>query len=301
MAKTASTNTGALIAAVVITLVVAGAGGYMIGARMAKPENQVVASVNGKSISKTDLYARMEKQVGSQLVQEMIDELLINQAAESANVTVSSAEVDAEIKRITESIGGEESLKQALAQYNMTMDQLRTTRTMDLKVMKILTKDITADDAALKAFFDQNLAQFDKREVQSRHILVATEEEAKAIKSELDRGGDFAAIAKAKSTDSGSGANGGDLGFNPRGNMVPEFDKVVFSLKKGEISAPFQSQHGWHIAQAVEIKGTAPVFDNMKADIKMAFLSQQTQEKRQPWLDDLKAKAKINNTLEKKS
>lgn len=301
MAKTASTNTGALIAAVVLTLIVAGAGGYMIGARAAQPENQVVASVNGENISKTDLYARMEKQVGSNVVTEMIEELLINQAAKSANITVSSAEVDEEIKRITESIGGEESLKQALAQYNMTMDQLRANRTLDLKVMKIVTKDVKTDDATLKTYFDQNLAQFDKREVQARHILVKTEEEAKAIKAELDRGGDFAAIAKAKSTDTASGANGGDLGFNPRGNMVPEFDQVVFSLKKGEISAPFESQYGWHIAQAVEIKGTAPVFENLKNDVKTAFLRDQTSQKRQPWMDDLKAKAKINNTLEKKS
>lgn len=301
MAKTASTNTGALIAAVVLTLIVAGVGGYMIGARAAQPENQVVASVNGENISKTDLYARMEKQVGSDVVTEMIEELLINQAAKAANIAVSSAEVDAEIKQITESIGGEESLKQALAQYNMTMDQLRANRTLDLKVMKIVTKDVKTDDATLKTFFDQNLAQFDKREVQARHILVKTEEEAKAIKAELDSGGDFAAIAKAKSTDTASGANGGDLGFNKRGNMVPEFDQVVFSLKKGEISAPFESQYGWHIAQAVEIKGAVPVFENMKNDVKNAFLRQQASEKRQPWMDDLKANAKINNTLEKKS
>lgn len=301
MAKTASTNTGALIAAVVLTLIVAGVGGYMIGARAAQPENQVVASVNGENISKTDLYARMEKQVGADVVTEMIEELLINQAAKAANIAVSSAEVDAEIKQITESIGGEESLKQALAQYNMTMDQLRANRTLDLKVMKIVTKDVKTDDATLKTFFDQNLAQFDKREVQARHILVKTEEEAKAIKAELNSGGDFAAIAKAKSTDTASGANGGDLGFNKRGNMVPEFDQVVFSLKKGEISAPFESQYGWHIAQAMEIKGAAPVFETLKNDVKTSFLRQQAQEKRQPWMDDLKAKAKINNTLEKKS
>lgn len=297
MAK--SSGMGVTVLAVVVSIAVAGGGGYMLGARAAQPDLKAVASVNGETITQTAVYEKLVDQGGREVVQRMIDEKLVEQAAKAANVTVSKAEIDAEINKIRDRIGGEEALKSAMLQYGISMEQLREDQLHRLRITKILSKDIKTDDATLQKFFEENKGTFDTREVHSRHILVETEAEAKAIKAELDKGGDFAKLAQEKSTDPGSKETGGDLGFNPQGRMVPEFDQVVFSLTKGQISAPFQTQFGWHIVQVLDTKGDAPVFAALKEKVKDAYIQDEVQERIQPWLDELRAKAKISNTLDK--
>jgi parvulin-like peptidyl-prolyl isomerase len=86
------------------------------------------------------------------------------------------------------------------------------------------------------------------REIRARHILVGTEKEAKGIIAELKAGGDFATIAKAKSTDRGSAGKGGDLGYFTKGQMVPEFEAAAFALRPGQFTEePVKTQYGWHI------------------------------------------------------
>jgi parvulin-like peptidyl-prolyl isomerase len=90
-----------------------------------------------------------------------------------------------------------------------------------------------------------------EEQVWARHILVETEAEAKTISERLQKGEDFAAIAKESSKDTGSGANGGDLGWFGKGAMVAEFETAAFSMKVGEISKPIKSQFGYHIIQVL--------------------------------------------------
>jgi peptidyl-prolyl cis-trans isomerase C len=99
---------------------------------------------------------------------------------------------------------------------------------------------------------------------------VATEEEGKAIIAELDAGGDFAAIAQAKSTDTGSGAQGGDLGFFTAEQMVPEFSQAAIALEPGSYSkAPVESQFGWHVIKVEEERETAPPsFEEARPEIE---------------------------------
>lgn len=89
-------------------------------------------------------------------------------------------------------------------------------------------------------------------QARARHILVETEEEAKAVIERLDKGEDFAVLAEELSTDTGSGAQGGDLGFVPRGRFVEVVDEAVFTLPIGEISEPIQSDFGWHVIEVLE-------------------------------------------------
>ena len=123
-------------------------------------------------------------------------------------------------------------------------------------------------EEAERKVYDEAVKQMtNEQEVRARHILVPTEDEAKAILAELKKGADFATLAKEKSKDPGA-AEGGDLGYFTKEQMVPEFAEVAFKLDKGQISDPVKTQFGWHIIQ-VEDKRTkpTPTFEQVKAQI----------------------------------
>ena len=112
-------------------------------------------------------------------------------------------------------------------------------------------------EAELRARYDREIAgKPGEEEVHARHILLADEAEARAVIAELKKGGDFAAIAKARSTDKASGD--GDLGFFKKTDMVAEFAAAAFALTPGQITdAPVKSQFGWHVIR-VEARRRAP-------------------------------------------
>ena len=124
-------------------------------------------------------------------------------------------------------------------------------------------------DATLQAAYNARFKDLaPATEYNALHILVATEDEAKAIKTELDGGADFAEIAKAKSTDTGSGANGGDLGWFGVGAMVKPFEDAVIAAKVGEVTAPVQSDFGWHLIKVVETRiAAAPPLDDLRDEL----------------------------------
>src|SRR5690606_21794865 len=108
-----------------------------------------------------------------------------------------------------------------------------------------------------------------QEEVNARHILVKTEDEAKAIISELDAGKDFAELAKAKSEDSNK-SDGGDLGWFTKGRMVPEFEEAAFALEKGAYTkAPVKSQFGYHVIKLEDRRDVQPpAFEQVEPQIR---------------------------------
>ena len=140
-------------------------------------------------------------------------------------------------------------------------------------LMETLLQDIgkaALTPEATKKVYDEAVKQMgNEQEVRARHILVPTEAEAKAILAEIKKGTDFAELAKQKSKDPGAAAEGGDLGWFGKEQMVPEFAEVAFKLEKGQVSDPVKTQFGWHIIK-VEDKRTKPVpeFDKVKDQIE---------------------------------
>jgi len=138
---------------------------------------------------------------------------------------------------------------------------------------QVIEKEISpkVTDEDLKARYDKEIAARPPvEEVHARHILVKTEEEAKDVIKRLDEGGDFQAIAKEKSDDPGSGANGGDLGFFSKGQMVPEFEAAAFALEPGSYTkTPVKSEFGFHVIKVEEKRTQPPVpFDQVKDQIR---------------------------------
>lgn len=122
---------------------------------------------------------------------------------------------------------------------------------------------------SVKAVYDKYVAEFvPVEELHARHILVASEDEAKAVKAALDGGKPFEVEAMEKTTDPSGKSNGGDLGFFGKGQMVPEFDTAAFALEVGTVSEPVQSQFGWHIIKVDEKRESAPQsFEEMQQQL----------------------------------
>ncbi|MEZ5777232.1 MAG: peptidylprolyl isomerase [Paracoccaceae bacterium] len=129
--------------------------------------------------------------------------------------------------------------------------------------------EAAVSDEELQSLYDEKYANVELgKEYNAAHILVETEEEAKAVKADLEGGADFAAIAKEKSTDRGSAAGGGDLGWFGLGMMVKPFEEAVVALEPGAISDPVQSQFGWHIIKLNEVRtATAPTLDDAREEL----------------------------------
>lgn len=178
------------------------------------------------------------------------------------------------------------------------LDQVPATRLRDQQVLaEALSQSLSEDPAASEKFFNDNKDYFSS--VSARHILIATADssvpsthklsdadalaKAQQIKARLDKGEDFAAIAKAESDDTSSGAQGGDLGTVSRGQMVGPFEAAVFALKKNQISDPVRTQFGYHIIQVTGDR-TAPSFADARQQVE--------QRRFQLVLDELKKQAK---------
>jgi peptidyl-prolyl cis-trans isomerase C len=156
------------------------------------------------------------------------------------------------------------------------MSEYETQAIRQVFVTRYLSEHVTED--AIKARYEKKLKDNPPpEEVRAAHILVKTEDEAKAIIEQLKGGADFAALAKEKSTDKGSGANGGELGWFAKEVMVKEFADAAFAMKVDEVSqTAVKSQFGFHIIKLEERRTQpAPTLDSQKEQIR-AELSEET-------------------------
>jgi peptidyl-prolyl cis-trans isomerase C len=153
------------------------------------------------------------------------------------------------------------------------------------------TKNHQISDDQLKQEYDKLKANLGKSEYNVSHILVETEDEAKAIIAQLGKKGKFDKIAKAKSKDAGSAERGGSLGWAVPSNFVPPFANAMLSLKKGTYTKePVKSQFGWHIIKLDDVRDLkVPSFEELKPQIQQRLQQQSIQE----YIADLRSKAKI--------
>jgi peptidyl-prolyl cis-trans isomerase C len=241
------------------------------------PPETVVATVNGRPITEADLqlathdYAEDLARVPAGARRGIVLDVLIDM-----QVMAEAAEKDG--------ITGTEDFKRRIA--FMTM-QAERNAFVEAKIASSIT------DAEVKARYDAEIAKFTPPdEIRASHVLVETEDEAKAIIKELEGGGDFAKIAKEKSKDPGSAAQGGDLGYFSKGQMVPPFEEAAFALEVGQFTkTPVKSDFGWHVIRLDDKrKQQPPAFDQVKEQIKSGML----REKFGEVLAGLKKDAKID-------
>ncbi len=268
-----------------LTLLMAAAGPLHAQDAKDMAKDPVVAKVNGTDIHQSDL-AVAEQEAGrlppmseaakkDYLVQFMADVILVAKAAED------------------KTIGESEAFKKKLA--------FERKKLLMTELMENVAKDAVTDDALHKVYDEAIKQMGEKEEVHARHILIrakagdekASEEARKkveAIITKLKGGEDFEKLAKESTEDPSGKANGGDLGYFTKDQMVPEFSKVAFELKKGGISDPVKTQFGWHVIK-VEDKRTKPPpkFEEVK-DQLVSFVQRKAQA---DMIQKLRADAKI--------
>jgi peptidyl-prolyl cis-trans isomerase C len=185
--------------------------------------------------------------------------------------------------------GAEAKQTAATTDFQSRLNFVRNKLLMESVLQSEGKKGVT--DQAMRAVYDDAVKQMvGDEEVRARHILVATEEEAKQILADLKKGGNFETIAKEKSKDPGAAAQGGDLGYFTKDQMVPEFAEVAFKLPKGELSEPVKSQFGWHIIRVEDKRSKAPPkFEDVKDQVQ-TFVQRKAQAE---YVTKLRGAAKV--------
>jgi peptidyl-prolyl cis-trans isomerase C len=241
----------------------------------AQQDDPVVAKVNGVEVRASDL-ALVEEELGSNappipgaakrdfLLEQLATMIIVAKAAEAKKLADNN-----DFKR-----------RLAFARNKLLMEMFLQSETKG-----------AVTDAALRKAYQEGIKQIaEDKEVRARHILVDNEDEAKAILEEIKKGADFAELAKQKSKDP-SKADGGDLGYFGKDQMVTEFSDAAFKLDKGKISeTPVKTEFGWHIIK-VEDKRERPVpeFDQVKDQIE-TYVTRKAQAE---IIDKLRQAAKI--------
>ncbi|QCT03348.1 PpiC-type peptidyl-prolyl cis-trans isomerase [Paenibacillus algicola] len=264
--------------------------------------SEPVASVNNVAITKQDLYDSLVEAGGEMTLDSLITEEIINQEVAKQSIEVTDAEVTAEIESLKSMFKSEEEFNNVLMQNGLTLDILKEQSMEQLKMKKLLGDKINVTEDEVKQMFDQVKDNFSSPEqVRASHILVETEEEAKAVIKQLDEGADFAAIAAEKNEDA-TKDKGGDLGFFQEvGQMDPAFSEAAFKLEKGTYSKePVESSFGFHIILVTDrTEAVNPTLEDKQEALRTQLETSQAMQQSETYIQELKGKAKITNTLEK--
>jgi peptidyl-prolyl cis-trans isomerase C len=247
----------------------------LLGGLAADAQDSIVAKVDGKTITETDMKLA-EAEIGSDLgtlpeatrrrvlVEFLIENQLFADAAEGQNLASGAA-------------------------FNERLQYWRRRALRDAYFDTTVRNAIK--DADAKKHYDSLVGtSAPEEEVRARHILVESKDKARDLYEKLAHGSDFAQLAKEHSKDPGSKDQGGELGYFTRGQMVPQFEEAAFKLKKGEVGEPFQSQFGWHIVRVDDRRQrSTPPFEAVKDRV----VADMIHKKAQQIAGDLRGKARI--------
>jgi foldase protein PrsA len=305
-----------------IVLVAAFAAALAVGALGCSDKN-TAAKVNGDTISIEELdqqVAQLKKQYPDmftgadgegrlldfkqRLLDNLVNQKLVDQAAAEKKITVTDAEVDKQVEQLKAGFKDDAQFQAALKSAGMdvaTLAEQIKEQLLTQKLIEELSKGIKITEADMKSYYGKNKTQFaQKAAKRSEHILFKPEDKKTAQKVlDLIKGGsDFNAMAKQNSVDTATASKGGDLGWPTTAN-VPEFEAAVAKLRKGEMSGLVQSPYGWHIIRVADTRAASQQsFSAVKSQIEQILIQQQRAEAYQKFLDELRSNAKIEILLE---
>lgn len=236
-------------------------------AACSNPGDEVIVSTANFEMTQDEFYNEVKKLVGEPALHQVVLEKILND-----KYKVTDEEVQAKYDESAEQYG--EKFEIFLASQGQTEESFKQNIRWGLFQEKAMD-EVEVSDKEIEAYYNQG-----KYELNARHILVETEEEAKAIIEELKNGADFAQVAKEKSVDTTSGAEGGELGWFTVGMMVPEFSDAAYALELKTVSEPVKSDYGYHI---IEVKEKREVKDYGTLEEKKEDISEQLKSQKFDW------------------
>ncbi|MEW5826942.1 MAG: peptidylprolyl isomerase, partial [Candidatus Bipolaricaulota bacterium] len=243
----------------------------------------------------------------SQGLETLVFRVIADAEVAKRGIQVSDAELDEEFTKQYEAFLASQGLNEdaliaALLATGQTIESFKESgrkniydQMLLLKLEREIASPIEISDEELDAYWTEHRSEYETPEqVRASHILVETQEEAEGILADLEAGADFATLAREKSIDTGSGAQGGDLGFFGRGAMVAEFEDAAFVLAIGETSGAVQSQYGFHIIRVTDRKDAlTPELADVRDEVVEAAEDEVALERFKVWYEDEQAKAEI--------
>lgn len=231
-------------------------------------DDEKIMTSKAGDVTKAEFYQEMKDSVGEQAIQMMVLEKVLED-----KYKVDDKKVDEEFNKNKEQLG--DNFEAFLAQQGQTPDSFKKMIRLQMLQEAALTDGVEVTDEELEKRIEEN-----KTEINARHILVEDEETAKEVKEKLDKGEDFAKVAKEYSTDPGSKEEGGDLDWFGYGVMVPEFWEAAYELEPGTISEPVQSDHGFHIIEVKEKrqKEDEKMTDEKKEELRHELLMEKADD-----------------------
>ncbi len=288
---------------------------------------EVVARVNGEAVKRDELQMairNLEGRAGSsvppdqrdRVYREVLDRIigyhLLVGETRARKIAAPPWDVDKRLTEIKSQFASEQAFDDMLKQRGLTQERLRQETADTIAVNQMLEKEfenvIVAADADVRKFYDENKARFhEEASVRASHILIRVDEKADAptkakakaqaddLAKQLKKGADFAELARKHSQDPGSAPNGGDLGFFGKGQMVPAFSDAAFAAKPGQVTPVVETPFGYHLIKVAETKPERDVsFDEVKAQIGEYLKQQLREQKSQAFIDQLKARGRVD-------
>lgn len=243
--------------------------------------------------------ARSRQTFQREILSDLIEEEIVNQGAASLNVSITSEQVEEQLRQIKAQYGSQKAFDEELAKLGLTEQQARRlvrTSGLVLAVKEELGKGVTASEEDLRKAYDTRKAEFDAN-IRVAHILVcgnidrtslvcaptpADEAEARNVTRRARAGEDFAALAVSASKDQASATRGGDLGWLRRNPNSSAFEDAAFALAAvGGISDPVQSQRGWSV---IKLLAKGQSFDDARTELEDALVGEVRADAYQDWL-----------------
>ena len=215
----------------------------------------------------------LKRRVEQQLLSQEIRRAVLEPKAEELEVEISDEEITQRLDEIKADYESPEAFEKELQDQNLTLEQVEqlvADRLLEDGLRVKVTEDAAPSEEEVQAFYDENQERYEETEAQ--HILVEDRAQAEDIASQLDAAPEskidslFTTLAKRFSIDESNAANSGELGFFASGDFVAPFEKAAAKLDIGEISAPVQTEFGWHVIRVTD-RRVAP-FEEVAADIE---------------------------------
>ena len=252
-------------------------------------------------------------QIRRSALDHLIEKKLTEQKIKELNIRVSEEEIRQAIDDVRKqnNIPSQEALVTALAGQGLTFDQYRTQLQEQIEKLKLVSMEVRAKvlvgESEMRDYYTANLAKYTEDEsFRARHIFFKTGEKATqdemlrakttalAVLADAKGGKDFAELAKKFSEDPAARKDGGDLGSFKKGDMQPELEKTILSLKPGEVSELVSTPIGFHIIKLeARVVGVTKPFESVKSEIEEILYRKKSEERFSQWAKDLRGKASV--------